>query len=89
MLASFVTAVVSLVKSGMRGLKSGGDKVANIFKKIAGKVGPILGPIFSLAGSVVSLLSKGAGWLANNLWVLLLFFAYLLYDYGKWKFGKK
>ena len=88
MLASFATAVVSLVKSGARAVKGAGNKVADAFKKIAEKLGPILGPLFSLVGSVFGLLAKGVGWLGKNLWVLLLFVAYLIYDYGKWKFGK-
>ena len=52
MLASFVTAVVSLVKSGMRAAKSAGRKVADAFKELAKKLGPVLGPLFSLVGSV-------------------------------------
>ena len=89
MIASFVTAVVSLVKSGVRYAKSTGNKIADIFKKISKKVGPILGPLFSLIGTAFGLLAKGAGWLANNLWVLLILIAYLIYDYVKWKSGKK
>ena len=88
MLASFVTAVVSLVKSRMRAAKSAGNKVSDAFKELAKKLGPVLGPLFSLAGSVFGLLAKGAGWLSKNLWVLFLFVAYLVYDYGKWKFQK-
>ena len=88
MLASFVTAVVSLVKSGMRAAKSAGSKVADAFKELAKKLGPVLGPLFSLVGSVFGLLAKGAGWLSRNLWVLFLFVVYLVYDYGKWKFAK-
>ena len=88
MLASFVTAVVSLVKSGMRAAKSAGNKVADAFKELSKKLGPLLGGIFSLVGSVIGLLTKGTGWLSKNLWVLFLFVAYLIYDYGKWKFEK-
>ena len=83
MLASFVTAVVSLVKSGMRAAKSAGNKVADAFKELSKKLGPLLAGIFSLVGSVIGLLAKGTGWLSKNLWVLFLFVAYLIYDYGK------
>ena len=83
MLASFVTAVVSLVKSGARAAKSAGSKVADTFKELSRKLGPLLGPLFSLVGSVFGLLARGTGWLVNNLWVLFLLVAYLVYDYGK------
>ena len=88
MLASFVTTVVSLVKSSARAGKNAGNKLADAFKELPRKLGPVLGPIFSLVGSVLRLLAKGAGFLANNLWLLVLFVAYLIYDYGEWKFGK-
>ena len=83
MLATFVTAVMSLVKSGMRSSKFIGKKTSDAFKEIAKKLRPIVGPLFSLVESVVSLLAKGAGWLANNLWLLILFLLYLAYDYLK------
>ena len=88
-IASFITAVVSILKSGVRYVKNTGNKVADVFKKIAKKLGPILGPLFSLMGTAISLLAKGAGWLVNNLWLLLVLIAYLIYDYAKWRSGKK
>ena len=89
MLASFITAVVSIVKSGVRRVKTVTSEVGKVFKEIAKKLGPILGPIFSPVGTLFSLFGKSASWLASNLWVLLLLILYFLYDFGKWKLGKK
>ena len=86
MLASFITSVCTITRSGFRVAKSATSKIAEAFKKVAAKLGPILGPVLSLVGNLVSLGAKGIGFLLENLWLLFLFLVYLAF---KWARGKK
>ena len=81
MLATFITSIVSIVKSGVKTVRSTTNKISKPFKEIGKKLGPILGPIFSLAETIISLAGKGAGFLLENLWLLFLFLHYLAYDW--------
>ena len=80
MAATLITSIVASVKAvarlGVKGASAFGKGISAIGKKF----GPILGPIFSLIGTAVSLAAKGAAFLANNLWVLALLIAYALYS---------
>ena len=72
MLASFVTAIVALTKKGLTIAKDSFGNFSKAVKEIAKKVGPVIGPIVSLAGMGLSLLAKGANYLLKHFFTLFV-----------------
>ena len=58
-------------------------KVANLGKKLW----PLLAPIFSIISQILSWGAKGLAFLASDLWILAIAFAWLTYD--KYKESRK
>jgi len=77
--ASLITSIIALtrkvVKLGSGGVSALGKSLAALGKKL----GPILGPIFSVIGSALTLAAKGVSWLSKNLWLLALLIVYAIY----------
>ena len=79
-IAGIVTTVVmsarSVVKKGGKALGKFAKGVSKVFKK--------LGPLFSALGTLLSKMilvgSQGFLWLSQNLWVLLLIIASIVYN---------
>ena len=79
-IASIIMAVRNAVKSAAKGVSSFGQSVVKVLKK--------LGPVFAAIGSILltalGIISQGLMFLANNLWILLVLLAMILWKY----FGK-
>ena len=68
MFALLVTSIIAFTKVVIRVVESATNKIAYAFKKIA-KLGPVLGPIVSVIGTVLSLAGKAARFVLENLWL--------------------
>ena len=87
MMASLITSVVALTRKAVKVGKTAVDKLSKAVKAIAKKLGPIMGPVFSLQGNIISLGAKGLGFLAENLWLFLLLILYAAYKEVRRKKG--
>ena len=67
---------MAITGKGVKVTKSVFDKTSDALKEIAKKLGPILGSLFSLMGTVLSLLAKGASHLAEHIWLLFFPFSF-------------
>ena len=66
------------VKRGARAT----SKFAKALKKLAEKAAPVLGALLNLAAKVLTLGARAVGFLSENLWLLAVAIAYLLF-WGK------
>ena len=84
-IASIIMAVRNAVKTVAKGTSSFGQSVVKVLKK--------LGPVFAAIGSILltalGIISQALMFLANNLWILLVFLAMFLWKMYEKYFKKK
>ena len=95
-IGGLVTAVVSLAKGVGREAGGAADSAAGFLKKfakLAKKLGLVIEPIVSAAFNILAAFlkytAKALSFLLNNLWLLFLFLAYILYEYLSKKYKNR
>ena len=74
--------VTTIVKGARNAVKRGAratSKFAKALKKLAEKAAPVLGALLNLAAKVLTLGAKAVGFLSENLWLLAVSIAHLLF----------
>lgn len=80
-IAGIVTTVVLSTRKAVRSSAKAVGRFAKALGNLGKKLGPILAPVIGFVSQALTWGVKATRWLANNLWVLVLFLTYLVYDY--------
>ena len=79
---NLTTIIIEARKSLIRGWQAT-SKFAKAVYNLGKKLGGLIAPLISIVSNVISSGAKDIGWLANNLWLLLLAFLRFIYDQYK------
>ena len=83
LITTIIIAARKAVLKGAQGVSKFSKAVANLGKRLW----PLLAPIFSIISQILSWGAKGLSFLATNLWLLAIAFAWFIYD--QYKEGRK
>ena len=86
--AGIVTTMVMGARNAVKRGARATSKFAKALKELAEKAAPVLGALLNLAAKVLTLGARAVGFLSENLWLLAVAIAYLLF-WGKKRVNKR
>ena len=87
-IAGIVTTVIVSTRSVIRQGASATLKFGKAVAKALEAISPLLAPLGSILATVISLGAKGLSFLANNLWIFIMFLVWIFYKSVQDRFKK-
>ena len=82
-IAGIITTIILGARKAISQAAKATGKFAKAVYNLGKKLGPLLAPLLNITSQAISWGAKGLAWLASNLWVLALAFAWFIYDQYK------
>ena len=79
-LAGIATTVVVAGRSAVKATAKATGRLAKAFVNLGKKLGPLIAPLLNLMAQAISWGAKGIAFLAKNLWMIVIAFAWFLYE---------
>ena len=79
-LAGIATTVIIAGRSAVKATAKATGKLAKALVNLGKKLGPLIAPLLNLMAQAISWGAKGIAFLAKNLWMIVIAFAWFLYN---------